>query len=201
MSALTLIADIVIVNMLLVVSCLPVVTVGAAVRAASVVIRDMVAGVGANRSMLFLRELTRSWKPVTLYWLLLAGTGALVAYQQWVVTRAGVGEVALTVIQALTLSGLLILAGMTVWFIGWASAHGRSEASFTELFNAAVTSAFRYLGRTATAVAITGGAVVLTIGLPLRWSVPLVFFFLPAFALYLIRLFIARPLGETPTHD
>ncbi len=198
MSALTLMADIVIVNMLLVVSCLPIVTAGAALRAANVVIRDMVTGVGANRSMLFLRELTRSWRPVTLYWFLLLGAGALVAYQQWVITRAGIGDVALTIIRALTLSGVLILTSITVWFFGWASTHARAQASFVDLFNTAVMSAFRYLGRTAAAVAIVVGAATLALGLPIGWAVPLNFFFLPAFALYLTRLVIARRLGEQP---
>ena len=76
MSAITLMADIVILNMFLVVACLPVVTAGAAVRAASVVVRDIAAGVGSGYSMQFLRELTQRWKPVTLYWLLLIALGA-----------------------------------------------------------------------------------------------------------------------------
>ena len=48
MSAFTLLADIVILNMLIVCSSLPIVTGGAALRAANVVVGDMLQGIGSR---------------------------------------------------------------------------------------------------------------------------------------------------------
>lgn len=195
MSAITLMADIVILNMLLVVSCLPIVTVGAAVRAASAVARDMAAGIGSRYHMQFFRELTSRWKPVSLFWGLLFLLGALLSYQQFVVFQAGVGGAALTVIQALALSGAFIIAGISVWFFGLASTRGE-DRGFADYFTAATLMAFRFLGRTVLAVAILVAAAAVIVALPIAWAVPLTFFFVPAFAIYLIRLVIAGPLGE-----
>lgn len=195
MSAITLMADIVILNMFLVVCCLPVVTVGAAVRAASAVVRDMAGGVGSRYSMQFLRELTSQWKPVTLYWLILVVLGAALGYQQWVVFRAELPGAALTVIEALVLSGVFIIAAVSVWFFALASR--RHDATpFPQLLSGAVLSAFRYLGRTVAAVAILAGAVAAIVALPIAWAVPLTTFLIPALALYLIRLVLAGALGE-----
>lgn len=199
MSAITLMADIVILNMLLVVSCLPVVTAGASVRAASAVARDMAAGIGSRYHMQFFRELTSRWKPVTLFWGLIALLGALLIYQQFVVFQAGIDGAALTVIQALALSGAFIIAGISVWFFGLASTRGDDrgdDRGFADYFTAATLMAFRFLGRTVLAVAILAAAAAVIVTLPIAWSVPLTFFFVPAFAIYLIRLVIAGPLGE-----
>lgn len=195
MSAITLMADIVILNMLLVVSCLPIVTVGAAVRAASAVARDMAAGIGSRYHMQFFRELTSNWKPVSLFWGLIALLGALLTYQQFVVFQAGVSGTALTVIQALALSGAFIIAGISVWFFGLASTRGE-DRGFADYFTAATLMTFRFLGRTVLAVAILVAAAAVIVSLPIAWSVPLTFFFVPAFAIYFIRLVIAGPLGE-----
>lgn len=195
MSAITLMADIVILNMLLVVSCLPIVTVGAAVRAASAVARDMAAGIGSRYHMQFFRELTSRWKPVSLFWGLLFLLGALLTYQQFVVFQAGIDGAALTVIQALALSGAFIIAGISVWFFGLASTRGE-DRGFADYFTAATLMAFRFLGRTVLTVAILVAAAAVIVALPIAWAVPLTFFFAPAFAIYLIRLVIAGPLGE-----
>lgn len=195
MSAITLMADIVILNMFLVVACLPVVTAGAAVRAASVVVRDMAAGVGSGYSMQFLRELTQRWKPVTLYWLLLIALGATLAYQQWVVFHAGLGRGTLVVIEALALSGAFIIAGVSVWFFALTSSRA-PEARLSQLLSDAVLATFRHLGRTLAAVAILLAGVAAVVALPIAWAVPLTTFLVPALTLYLIRLVVAAPLGE-----
>ena len=194
MSAVTLMADIVILNMFLVVACLPVVTVGAAVRAASVVVRDMVQGIGSRYWLQFLRELTSQWKPATLYWLLLVAVLGLLAYQQFVVFQAGVSGFALTVIQALVLSGLFLILGITVWFFGLASSR---EAPFGPLLIDATLSTLRHLPHTLASVIVLLAGVWAAVALPIAWAVPLTFFLLPALTLYVIRLIIAGPLGET----
>ncbi|MCQ4618713.1 hypothetical protein KBX10_06460 [Corynebacterium sp. CCUG 59401] len=197
MAAFTLLADIVILNMLLVVTSLPVVTGGAAWRAANVVVGDMVQGRGSRYGLMFIRHLTVRWKSVSLYWILLLLAGALLVYQQFVVFQAGVDGAALTVIQGLALSGAIIIAGITVWFFALASLPAEEDRDgFVELATAAIQNTFRFLGRTVTAVLIVAGAALVAIKLPVALSVPLVFFFIPVVALYLVRLVLARPLGQ-----
>ena len=194
MSAVTLMADIVILNMFFVLACLPVVTVGAAVRAASVVVGDMVQGRGSRYWMQFLRELTNRWQPATAFWFLLLLALALLGYQQWVVFQAGIGGAALLLIQALALSGLVIILGVTVWFFALAS---RSGSSLSQLLIDATLASLRHLPRTLMAVAILVAGVYAVVALPIAWAVPLTFFLVPALTLYLIRLVLAGPLGET----
>ncbi len=195
MSAFTLMADIVILNMLLVVSSLPVVTGGAALRAANVVAGEMVQGRGSRYAMLYLRSLTSRWKAATVFWVLLLVAAVALVYQQFVVFQAGVDGFALTVIQALAVAGAFIIAGVAVWFYAFASM-GTAERGFTELASDAVLAAFRFLPRTVVAVAIAAGAGWLVVSLPIAWAVPLTFFIVPGLALYLIRLVLAAPLGQ-----
>ena len=198
MSAFTLMADIVILNMLLVVSCLPVVTGGAALRSANVVAGEMVQGRGSRYAMLYLRSLTERWKAATVFWVLLLVAAVALVYQQFVVFQAGVDGFALTVIQALAVAGAFIIAGVTVWFYAFASMGTTEDAErgFVELASDAVLAAFRFLPRTVVAVAIVAGAGWLVASLPIAWSVPLTFFIVPGLALYLIRLVLATPLGQ-----
>lgn len=197
MSAISLLADIVILNLLFVVSCLPVVTVGAALRAANVVTRDMLAGVGSHRALQYLRELTKAWKPATAFWLLLLGASALLGYQQWVVAQAGVAGAARTVIQGLTLAASFMLAGITVWFYGWAGSAAKQDAPFSELASAAVTCTFRNLPRSFGAVALVGVAVAAVGFTPLQWAIPLVFIIVPALTIYLVRMVLAGAVGDS----
>ena len=74
MSAFTLLADIVILNMLIVCSSLPIVTGGAALRAANVVVGDMLQGIGSRYGLQYLREFRNQARPATLWWLCLLYT-------------------------------------------------------------------------------------------------------------------------------
>ena len=209
MAAFTLLADIVILNMLLVVTSLPVVTGGAAWRAANVVVGEMVQGRGSRYALMFIRQLTVRWRAASIYWALLFAAVALLTYQQFVVFQAGVDGFALTLIQALALAGAFIIAGISVWFFALASvgsvesgapgsAGNRNSAalSFKHLAALSIQHTFRFLGRTLIAVAVVAGAVWVVVTLPVAFSVPLVFFFVPAVALYLVRLVLAAPLGQ-----
>ncbi len=212
MAAFTLLADIVILNMLLVVTSLPVVTGGAAWRSANVVVGEMVQGRGSRYALMFIRQLTVRWRAVSLFWVLLLAAGALLTYQQFVVFQAGVDGFALTLIQALAVAGAFIIAGISVWFfalasvdsVGAAGAGGSGDSggelspapTFQDLAAWSIQNTFRFLGRTVIAVAVVTGAVWVVVKLPLAFSVPLVFFFVPAVALYLVRLVLAGPLGQ-----
>lgn len=196
MSAFTLMADIVILNMLLVVSSLPVVTGGAALRAANVVAGEMAQGRGSRYALMYLQSLTSRWKAATAFWVLLLVAAVALVYQQFVVFQSGVNGFALTVIQALAAAGTFIIVGVAVWFYALASV-GDAERGFAELGSDAVVAAFRFLPRTLAAVAVAAGAGWLVVALPVAWSVPLAFFIVPGLALYLIRLVLAAPLGQT----
>ena len=202
MAAFNLFADIVIVNMLLVVTSLPVVTGGAALRSANVVIGDMVQGKGSRYGLAFIRQLTVEWKASTLYWLGLVAACLLLVYQQFVVFQAGISGVALTVIQGLALAGAFIIAGISVWFFALASLQqgetkeDNAGRAMTRISATAVQWTFRYLGYTVAAVAVLVAAVIAVVKLPVAVSIPLVFFLLPAVAIYLIRLILALPLGQ-----
>ena len=67
MAVFSLFADLVVVNMLMVLSALPVLTAGAALRAGNVVIGQMVRGVGSGYGVRFVRELPRRFAAVTGY--------------------------------------------------------------------------------------------------------------------------------------
>ena len=216
MAAFTLLADIVILNMLLVVTSLPLITGGAAWRSANVVVGEMVQGRGSRYGLMFIRQLTVRWRAVSVFWVLLLGAGSLLVYQQFVVFQAGVDGFALTLIQALAVAGAFIIAGISVWFFALASldstgagvGDGRSGSSdgsgaedapdprFTQLVAASIQNTFRFLGRTVVAVAVVAGAAWVVVKLPIAFSAPLVFFFVPAVALYLVRLVLAGPLGQ-----
>ena len=92
--ALSLAADLVIVNVMMLVAMLPVVTGGAALRAATVVITQLLNNEAGTPVRTFLREFTRKWKASTVWWFI---TTALMLF-------------------ASVLSGVCVLAAVSVWF-------------------------------------------------------------------------------------
>lgn len=194
MSAFTLLADVVILNMLIVCSSLPIVTGGAALRAANVVVGDMIQGIGSRYGLQYLREFRNQARPATAWWLVLLVAAAVLVYQQWVLFQAGVDGAALFALQALALSGALILAGISVWFFALESL-STSDGLQTSLTRAVVL-AFKHLMHTLGALAVLWLAISLVRFLPLVWAVPAVFFFVPALCVYVIRLVLAAPLGQ-----
>lgn len=69
--------DIVLLNLLWVVCCIPVVTAGASTTALLTVARKMVAGDDCRVWKSFFQAFCRNWKQATALWLLLAAVGAL----------------------------------------------------------------------------------------------------------------------------
>lgn len=194
MSAFTLLADIVILNMLIVCSSLPIVTGGAALRAANVVVGDMLQGIGSRYGLQYLREFRNQARPATLWWLALLVAAAVLVYQQWVLFQAGVDGTALFALQALALSGAMILAGISVWFFALSSLP--TDDGLQTNLTRAVVLAFKHLMHTLGALAVLWLGISLVWFLPLAWAVPAVFFFVPALCVYLVRLVLAEPLGQ-----
>lgn len=197
MSAFTLLADVVILNMLIVCSSLPIVTGGAALRAANVVVGDMIQGIGSRYGLQYLREFRNQARPATAWWLVLLVAAAVLVYQQWVLFQAGIDGAALFALQALALSGAMILAGISVWFFALESLPTDAHPSgLRARLTRAVVLAFKHLMHTLGALAVLWLAISLVRFLPLVWAVPAVFFFVPALCVYVIRLVLAAPLGQ-----
>lgn len=196
MSAFTLMADIVILNMLMILSSLPIVTGGAAVRAANVVVGDMIQGRGSRYALQYLREFRTQTRPATLWWLVLLVAAAVLVYEQWVLFQAGIDGAALFALQALALSGAMVLAGISVWFFALESLPSPIDATASP-FSLAVVMTFKHLIHTLGALAVLWMGVSLVRFLPLVFAVPAVFFVVPALCVYVIRLVLARPLGQT----
>ena len=199
MSAFTLMADIVILNMLMLLSSLPIVTGGVALRAANVVVGDMIQGTGSRYGLQYLREFRNEARPATLWWLVLLVAAAVLVYEQWVLFQAGIDGAALFALQALALSGAMIIAGISVWFFALASSPSPLDAPSSSLpatLTRAVVLAFKHLMHTLGALAVLWMAISLVRFLPLVWAVPAVFFFVPATCVYVIRLVLVAPLGQ-----
>lgn len=69
--------DVVLLNLLWVVCCIPIVTAGASTTALLTVARKMTAGNGCRVAADFLRAFRRNWQQATVLWLILAAAGVL----------------------------------------------------------------------------------------------------------------------------
>ena len=114
--ALSLAADLVIVNVMMLVAMLPVVTGGAAVRAATVVIIQLLNNEAGTPVRTFLREFTRKWKTSTVWWLITTALMLFAVYEFYVIFRADVGDITRLLLCASVLSGICVLAAVSVWF-------------------------------------------------------------------------------------
>ena len=90
--ALSLAADLVIVNVMMLVAMLPVVTGGAALRAATVVITQLLNNEAGTPVRTFLREFTRKWKASTAWWFITTALMLFAVYEFYVIFRADVGN-------------------------------------------------------------------------------------------------------------
>ena len=185
--------DAVIVNLLLVVTSLPVVTFGAAWTAAPGTLLEVAREEGARPAATFLRHFTRHWKGATVAWVGVVALGVLLVWEYRVIGAMGGGWASLMV-QALTVTGMLVVALWSVWaFPLLAEGHG-----LRRVFGLAGRLAIARLPRTALCLLLSAAPVA---GLLLRpqWLVILVFVMVVVgFALvaYLQDLLLDRPLRE-----
>ena len=107
-AAWSLLADLVIINLLMIVASIPIVTAGAATRAGVVVARDMVREEGSRPVRRFLRTLLDNWRTPTLWWLFTLVLAGAIGYEFYVISRADLGTVGLIFAAGVT-SGALIL--------------------------------------------------------------------------------------------
>ena len=114
--ALSLAADLVIVNVMMLVAMLPVVTGGAALRAATVVITQLLNNEAGTPVRTFLREFTRKWKASTVWWFITTALMLFAVYEFYVIFRADVGNTTRLLLCASVLSGVCVLRPLSVWF-------------------------------------------------------------------------------------
>lgn len=197
-SALSLAADLVIINVLFVVSCFPVFTVGLSARTAHQVIGQMVREEGSRPARTFIRNLMSRPVPAFAWGIIALTLVALGLYELVVFNRAGLSTGLRIALTASLLSGLLLFTGITQWFFHLegraaevhAAAPQAPEVTFSQRFTQSVQSCFGRIGQTAMAVlpwvALVGLPLVAPSGLGM-----VVFFYLvigPALAIYLSEL-------------
>lgn len=219
-SVLALAADIVVVNILLLVTSVPIMTAGAALRSANFVVGQLVREEGSKPTRTFFREFKNQWQPASLWWLILVGLSVFGAYDLFVLTRAQLDPTFDLFFRAALLAGFIVLGGISVWFYalaaGWgntdlrenASVSGRLTAtevasrrvagapSFKELFVAACLYAIRHLPLTLIAIIILMLPGVVLIVYPKVWGMMLFFYlvFGVAFSIYMIHLIFRKSL-------
>ena len=119
MQALGLMADVVIVNLLIMVCSLPVVTAGAAIAAGHGTLLEMVREEGSRTVATFFRHFRSSWRTATVGWLLLLAVGAVLVWEYWALGRWDGG--AAFAAQAAVVAGLILVGLWAAWFFPLAS--------------------------------------------------------------------------------
>lgn len=186
-NALSLATDIVVVNALTILTSLPLVTVGASLRAANVVIAQLIAEEGSRPTRTYLNQFRREWKTSTLWSLILTVIGVLALYEFWIIGQAEIEPTVSFMLRAGIFSGLIVLGGISFWFFYFEAHRPRA---FKETFTAAALSAIRYLPRTLVGVALIVAPLVFVVIAPSRWVVVLFYFLVIgiAFSIYLFQL-------------
>ncbi|MDR7330159.1 DUF624 domain-containing protein [Corynebacterium guangdongense] len=190
--ALALFADLVLVNLAMVVGALPLLTFGPAQRAAAGVTRGLVRGEGSRPVRSFLGLLPRGWAAATVWWLVSLGCGLLALYELIVIGRA-VDGVTSVVLSALVLMGMGLVGGISVWFYPLLDAR---PAGVAPTLTAAALHSVRYPFRTLGGVALYAAPWVVLGVAPGQWSVLLGFYLIIGLGLtqYLLALLTAEVL-------
>ena len=189
-AALSLFADLVIVNVLLVITCFPVFTGGMSLRTAHAVTGQMVREEGSRRGSAFVRGLLTRPGVNTAWWLICLAVAALAAYEFAIIAKAGFGTMGV-VLRAALISGLLVMGCISVWFFHL----DRPGLSFRQRSTAAITKAVAHLPRTLLAVCPAALLVLFPFFFPAQWG-GYVFFLAvlgPALAVYLAELALQWP--------
>ena len=189
-AALSLFADLVIVNVLLVITCFPVFTGGMSLRTAHAVTGQMVREEGSRRGSAFVRGLLTRPGVNTAWWLICLTVAALAAYEFAIIAKADLGSMGL-VLRAALISGLIVLGCVSVWFFHL-DAPG---LGFRQRSTQAIMKAVGHLPRTLLAVLPGIMLVLYPIFFPAQWGGYLFFLAVlgPALAVYLAELVLQWP--------
>lgn len=202
-SAWTLAADLVLVNLALVLVGLPVVSFGAGLAACFVVCLQLVSGTGAQPLRTFFTAFARGLVPATLAWLASAGLGALL-FWEWSVTGQLVSATVGLVVRSVLLVVGVLLAGTSVWFwpllarrLSTADADPLRLGELLPLARSALLASIKFLPRTLLALLVVAAPFVLAALSPALGARVVIWFVLIGLALacYLVVLLLRAPLG------
>ena len=196
-AVLSLFADLVILNVLLVITCFPVLTGGMSLRTAHEVAGQMVREEGSRRGALFIRGLLTRPGINTAWWIICLAVAGLAAYEFAIIAQADIGRMGL-VLRAALISGLIVLGCISVWFFHLDA----PDFSFRQRCTAAITHAVSHLPRTVLAILPTALLVLYPLFFPSQWGNYLFFLAVlgPALAVYLAELVLQWPELNTTHH-
>lgn len=179
MRFLTKLADLMILNLLFLLSCIPVVTIGAAWTALYYVTLKMVRDEEDSIVRGFFRAFRRNWKQATILWLMVLGLGAVMVLDIRFLNAMGDSATAAAMKTAVEILGVLGLMVLQYLFPGLA----RFEASTGNTLKNACLLAVGNLPKTLLLSGAAVGAVYLSCWSNLTISVAIVVWVLMGFAL------------------
>lgn len=179
MRFLTKLADLMILNLLFLLSCIPVVTIGAAWTALYYVTLKMVRDEEDSIVRGFFRAFRRNWKQATILWLMVLGLGAVMVLDIRFLNAMGDSATAAVLKTAVEILGVLGLMVLQYLFPGLA----RFEASTGDTLKNACLLAVGNLPKTLLLSGAAVGAVYLSCWSNLTISVAIVVWVLMGFAL------------------
>lgn len=179
MRFLTKLADLMILNLLFLLSCIPVVTIGAAWTAMYYVTLKMVRDEEDSIVRGFFRAFRRNWKQATILWLMVLGLGAVMVLDIRFLNAMGDSATAAVLKTAVEILGVLGLMVLQYLFPGLA----RFEASTGNTLKNACLLAVGNLPKTLLLSGAAVGAVYLSCWSNLTISVAIVVWVLMGFAL------------------
>lgn len=136
MQFLNKVADLVILNILWLVLCLPVVTIGASTTAMYRVTLNMIRDQGGGVAKEFFRAFRSNFKPATLIWLILLVPSAVVVMNLWLVLGSGIESSIWT--KALSFLPAVVLAGISAYVFAYVAIF--ENTIFNTLKNSALLS-------------------------------------------------------------
>lgn len=179
MRFLTKLADLMILNLLFLLSCIPVATIGAAWTALYYVTMKMVRDEEDSIVRGFFRAFRRNWKQATILWLMVLGLGAVIVLDIRFLNAMGDSATAAAMKTAVEILGVLGLMVLQYLFPGLA----RFEASTGNTLKNACLLAVGNLPKTLLLSGAAVGAVYLSCWSNLTISVAIVVWVLMGFAL------------------
>lgn len=184
-------ADIVVVNVLMVVTSLPLVTAGASMRAGNFVISQLVADEGSRPARTYLREFRSQWRTSTMWWLILLALGALGAVEWWLLSGGTSGGFLPLVLRAGLVSAGLLLVSISAWLF---YLEARTPRRLRDAFVSAALAALRSLPATLVALVLATAPLILLNLAPERWFTLLAFYLIIGWALsiYVFQLVARR---------
>ena len=186
MELISTITDMIILNLLCLICCIPIVTAGAAITAKYYVAMKIVRHESTTVIKPYFRNFKENFKQSTIIWLILMVIGAVVA-MDWLWIRSGSQNSTSTVyVVALgVLSALVIMVGMTIFpFIA------RFEVKTKEAYKAAVIFSLVNIVPLALTAALFVGTIIACIWY-VEW-LPLIYLFGTTTSMYFLCLIVVK---------